>query len=276
MDDEVYADLHTHTHCSDGTLAPEVLVKRAGERGVQVLSVTDHDTTEGLDEARAAAAARSVRLVEGVELSVEVEGRSVHLLGYGFDPGHPAFTDYLAAFSRRRQERLDRMIRRLSENGIEVEAEVVDRHVGTSAAPGRPHLARALVDEGHVESYQAAFDQYLDTDQPGYVPAPTQPAKEAMEVLHAAGGVAVLAHPGQWTPKPVLNILREQGLDGIECIFPSHPDYLVDYYTSLCHTHDLVVTGGSDYHGGEDREKTNLGEVGLTRRQWERFREAAL
>ncbi len=272
----VYADLHAHTHCSDGMLDPEVLVKRATERGVEVLAVTDHDTTDGLDRAKAATKEQDIDFVTGVELSVEVDDRTVHLLGYGFDSGHTAITDYLDAFSRRRWERLDQMIRHLTELGVGVESEVVERHVGTSSAPGRPHLARALVDEGHVDSYQAAFEQYLDTNQPAYVPAPTQPAAKAIEVLHTAGGVAVLAHPGQWTPTQVLKALRKWGLDGIECYSPSHPDYLVDYYRTICHAHDLVITGGSDYHGGSDHEETDLGSVGLTRRQWERFRDAAL
>ncbi len=271
-----YADLHTHTHCSDGTLAPDALVQRAAERGVQVLAVTDHDTTAGLEATRTAAELHGIRLVNGVELSVEVDDRTIHLLGYGFDPGHPALTDYLSAFTRRRRERLDQMIRRLSESGVEVSSETVERKIGTSAAPGRPHLARALVDEGHVDSYEAAFEQYLGTDQPAYVSAPTQPAAEAIEVLHAAGGVAVVAHPGQWMPGSILKTLREQGLDGIECVFPSHPDYLVDYYQTLCRSHDLVVTGGSDYHGGTDPEETDLGTVGLTQAQWERFRDVAL
>jgi hypothetical protein len=214
--------------------------------------------------------------VNGVELSVEVDGRSVHLLGYGFDPEHPALTDYLSAFSRRRRERLDAMIARLAEDGVEVSARAVDRQVGASAAPGRPHLARALVEEGHVDSYRDAFEQYLDTEHPAYIPAPTQPASAAIEALHTAGGKAVLAHPGQWMPAEVLKTLREQALDGIECVCPSHPDYLVDYYENICHSHGLLITGGSDFHGRMNAEETDLGDAGLTRKQWERFRTSAL
>ena len=272
----VHADLHTHTHCSDGMLSPAALVRRAADRGVQVLAVTDHDTTAGLEDAHEAAHDHGIQLVNGVELSVEVDGESVHLLGYGFDPTHEALTDYLAAFSERRRERLDQMIQRLAETGIRVEAELVKHHVGGSAAPGRPHLARALVDGGHVDGYQAAFEQYLGTDQPGYVPAPTQPAAEAIEALHAAGGVAVLAHPGQWTSGETLRRLCEWGLDGIECRFPSHPEYLVDYYRKTCRSRDLLATGGSDFHGGADHDDEAPGAVGLEKASWERFRDAAL
>jgi predicted metal-dependent phosphoesterase TrpH len=275
-DAPAYADLHTHTHCSDGVLAPDALVRRAAERGVQVLAVTDHDTTAGLEDAHAAARDHGIHLVNGVELSVEVDGQSVHLLGYGFDPTHEAMADYLGAFSRRRRERLDQMIHRLAETGIQVAAERVEHHVGASAAPGRPHLAWALVDGGHVDSYQAAFEQYLGTDQPGYVPAPTQPAAEAIEALHAAAGVAVLAHPGQWTSGETLRRLCEWGLDGVECRSPSHPEYLVDYYRKTCRSRNLLATGGSDFHGGADRDDEAPGAVGLEKASWERFRDAAL
>jgi len=272
----VFADLHTHTHCSDGTLAPAAMVDRAAERSVEALSVTDHDTTAGLEAARRAAEDHGIQFVDGVELSAEVDGRAVHLLGYGFDPAHPALTAYLSAFTRRRRERLEQMIDRLSRRGVDVSPEAVAQQVGASAAPGRPHLARALVDEGHVPSYEAAFEQYLDAEQPGYVPAPTHPASDAIKALHAAGGVAVLAHPGQWMPSSVLRALRQEGLDGIECVCPSHPGYLVDYYHKICRAHDLLVTGGSDDHGDTGARDAGLGDVGLTRSQWERFRAAAL
>ncbi len=275
-DETVHADLHTHTHCSDGTLAPDALVQRAAECGIEVLAVTDHDTTAGLEGACRAAENHDIQLVNGVELSSEVDGRSVHLLGYGVDPEHPALTDYLSAFTNRRRTRLQRIVRRLRDQGVEVSSEVLDRHLGTSAAPGRPHLARALAEEGHVDSYRDAFEQYLGRDRPAYVPVPTRPAGDAIEMLHAVGGVAVLAHPGQWLPGDVLRTLRDRGLDGIECHAPSHPDYLVDYYRKICRAHGLLVTGGSDYHGGPDANESDLGDVGLTRAQWERFRDAAL
>jgi predicted metal-dependent phosphoesterase TrpH len=270
----VHADLHAHTCYSDGTLPPAVLVERAAERGVQVLAITDHDTTDGLEDARETDQEWEIRLVPGVELSVEAKDRPVHVLGYGFDPTHPAIEDYLSALTQQRQARFNRMVQCLSDSGVQIASHVVDRHVEQSSAPGRPHLARVLIDEGHVDSYQAAFDEYLGRDRPAYVPAPACPAGEAIEALHAAGGVAVVAHPGQWMPGSVLRFLRDQGLDGIECMVPSHPDYLVDYYQNICRSHSLLITGGSDYHGNPDAEETDLGTVGLTPAQWERFRAA--
>lgn len=270
----VYADLHTHSCCSDGTLAPEALVKRAAKRGVRVLAVTDHDTIDGFGEAREAARRCGIRLVPGVELSVEVQGRSIHLLGYDFDPGHSAINDYLSMFTHRRRERFNRMVQRLSNAGVEIVSRILDHRVEGSSAPGRPHLARALVDSGHVDSYRAAFDVYLGVDRPAYVPAPTRPASEAIKVLHTAGGVGVLAHPGHWMPSASIRQLVEAGLDGIETIHPSHDASLQQYYERQARGYTLVETGGSDYHGRVVEEDEHLGTVGLTRTQWERFREA--
>jgi predicted metal-dependent phosphoesterase TrpH len=275
MPSPAYADLHTHTHCSDGTQAPGALVQQAAARGVAALAVTDHDTVAGLEAAQAEAAGRDLQLVTGVELSVAVEGRGLHLLGYGFDPGHPALTQYLSAFTERRRARFDQMVERLSEVGVTVSNGIVQRHVAESAAPGRPHLARALVEAGHVDCSADAFAEYLGRGQPGYVPAPTQPAAAAIEALHAAGGVAVLAHPGQWTPSAVLTTLRQHGLDGIECVCPSHPDYLEEHYRRMCQAHDLLVTGGTDYHG-RPAPSRRPGDTGLTPAQWERFRPSVL
>jgi predicted metal-dependent phosphoesterase TrpH len=275
MSPPAYADLHAHTHCSDGTLAPGALVQQAAACGVAVLAVTDHDTVAGVEAAQAEAAGRDLQLVTGVELSVAVEGRGLHLLGYGFDPGHPALAQYLSAFTERRRDRFDQMVERLSEVGVTVPKDIVRRHVAESAAPGRPHLARALVEAGHVDRSPEAFAQYLGREQPGYVPGPTQPAVDAIETLHAAGGVAVLAHPGQWTPSAALTTLRQHGLDGIECVCPSHPDYLEQHYRRTCRAHDLLVTGGTDYHGSPARSR-RPGDTGLTHAQWERFRASVL
>lgn len=271
LHETVYADLHTHTRCSDGALSPESLVERAVERGVQVLSVTDHDTIDGLGEAREAARRCELRLVPGVELSVEAKGQSIHVLGYEFDLSHPAINDYLSTCTRRRRERFNQMLERLSDSGIQIAPRIIDRHVEGSSAPGRPHLARALVDGGHVDSYRAAFDVYLGVDRPAYVPAPARPAEAAIEVLHTAGGVGVLAHPGHWTPSACIRQLVEAGLDGIEIIHPSHDASLQQYYERLARGHGLLETGGSDYHGGTAEEDEHLGTVGLTRTQWERF-----
>lgn len=267
---DVYADLHTHTNYSDGRLSPEVLVERAAERGIEVLSVTDHDTIGGLSAAQRAAMQNGVQLVTGVELTVMVENNIKHLLGYRFDTENSRLKTYLESFQSERHDRLHEIADLLIENGVGLKKSCLEKELQTTAAPGRPHLAAALVKSGCVGSYGEAFESLIGSNSPAFVPAPTRESQLAIEVIHEAGGVAVLAHPGQWTPSSVLRKLRDQGIDGIECIFPSHPEYLRDYYGSLCDSHDLMKTGGSDYHGGRrPNGDINFGQSGLSQGGWD-------
>lgn len=271
---KVYADLHTHTSCSDGTLTPDDLVERAAGRGVRVLSVTDHDTVEGIGSAQAAAEAHGLQFVSGVELSVTVEEREVHLLAYGVEPSHEGLQRHLQAMAEARRERARRMVERLQALNIDVQDEQLEAAVESSSSVGRPHVAAALVRGGHVESVDQAFEEYLGQGQPGFVAKPAVPAENALSLVHEAGGVGVLAHPGHWTPSACLRQLVEAGLDGIEIIHPSHDASLRQYYERFARGHDLLETGGSDYHGRSEEDEENLGTVGMTRLQWERFREA--
>lgn len=270
----VYADLHTHTRCSDGVLSPEALVERVAERGVRVLSVTDHDTVEGVGTAQAAAEAHGLQFVSGVELSVTVEEREVHLLAYGVDPSHETLRRHLREMAEARKERLRRIVEQLRALGIDLHDEKLDAAMTSEGSVGRPHVAAALVRGGHVESVDQAFEEYLGRDRPGFVAKPEVPAENALSLVHEAGGVGVLAHPGHWTPSACIRRLVEAGLDGIETIHPSHDASLRKYYERLARGRGLLKTGGSDYHGGTVEEEEHLGTVGLTRAQWERFREA--
>lgn len=270
----VYADLHTHTSCSDGTLTPEALVERAAERGIQVLSVTDHDTVEGLSAARAAAEERGLQFVSGVELSVTVNGDEVHLLAYGLDPSHERLQTHLREMAEARRERARRMVGRLRDEGLDVHDEQLEAAITSNAAVGRPHVAAALVRGGHVESIDEAFGTYLGRSQPAFVAKPEVPAAGALSLIHEAGGVGVLAHPGHWTSSACIRQLVDAGLDGIEIVHPSHDASLQQYYERVAQGHGLLETGGSDYHGRSPEEDEHLGTVGLTREQWERFRAA--
>jgi len=263
-----YADLHTHSHCSDGVLSPSELVERAEGAGIRVLALTDHDTISGLEEAIQAAERTSVEIVTGVELSVSVEGEGVHLLGYGFDPTASQVVDYLRAFSGRRRQRMEAMVSRLQELGLGVEMGDVLAEANQCTALGRPHLARALVAGGHVGDVQAAFDRYIGNDQPAYVPVPGRPVEQAIQAIHDAGGWTSVAHPGQWMPGRILRSLRKAGVDGIEVTCPSHPPYLESYYRSICRSHDLVETGGSDFHRPPTDWEDRLGRLGLDRMAW--------
>lgn len=265
----VHADLHTHSHCSDGVLSPTQLVERAAEAGIRVLALTDHDTISGLAEAIEAAERTSVDIVTGVELSVSVEDVVVHLLGYGFEPTAPEVVEYLQAFSGRRRRRMEAMISQLQDLGVDIELGDVDAEADHCTALGRPHLARALVDRGHVDDVQAAFDRYIGNEQPAYVPVPGFPAERAIQMIHDAGGWTSVAHPGQWMSGRTLRALREAGVDGIEVTCPSHPPYLESYYRSMCRSYDLAETGGSDFHRPPTDRDVRLGRLGLDRTAWE-------
>lgn len=270
----VYADLHTHTRCSDGEQSPEVLVERAAKRGLQVLAVTDHDTVEGISPAATAAEKQGLHFVSGIELSVTLDEREIHLLAYGIDPGHSGLKRHLEAMQAARRDRVWTIVERLRGQGIDAEDEQLRADVASVHAVGRPHVAAALVRGGYVETERAAFEQYLGEGTPGDVAKPAFPAPDALALIHDAGGVGVLAHPGHWTSGRQVRRLVEAGLDGLETIHPSHDPSLRGYYERLARSYDLLATGGSDYHGRTDADERHLGTVGMSRTDWERFWEA--
>ena len=252
-------DLHTHSTASDGTDSPAELVAAAQSAGVDVLAITDHDTTGGWDAA-AAALPPGMRLVRGAEFScVSPTGRderpvSVHLLGYLFDPTHAAI---VAEQSRLREERVTRLVRiteRMAEDGYPVDVASVFSLVPEGASAGRPHLARALVAAGVVDSVNEAFAKLLHNGSPYYVPKADTPVERAIAMVRAAGGVAVFAHPlarrrGRVVEPSVIADLAAAGLGGVEVDHPDHDPADRELLRELAEEHDLVVTGSSDYHG---------------------------
>ena len=252
-------DLHTHSTASDGTDTPEQLVAAAHRAGVDVLAITDHDTTGGWDAA-AAALPSGMRLVRGAEFScVSPTGReerpvSVHLLGYLFDPAHPAI---VAEQSRLRDERVVRLARiteKMTADGYPVDVESVFELVPEGTSVGRPHLARALVAAGVVESVNDAFATLLHNGSPYYVPKADTPVERAIAMVRAAGGVAVFAHPlarrrGRVVEPSVIADLAAVGLGGVEVDHPDHAQEDRELLRELAAAHDLVTTGSSDYHG---------------------------
>jgi len=252
-------DLHTHSTASDGTDTPEQLVAAAHRAGVDVLAITDHDTTGGWDAA-AAALPIGMRLVRGAEFScVSPTGReerpvSVHLLGYLFDPTHPAI---VAEHSRLRDERVHRLARiteKMAADGYPVDVESVFALVPEGTSAGRPHLARALVGAGVVESVNEAFATLLHNGSPYYVPKADTPVERAIAMVRAAGGVAVFAHAfarrrGRVVEPSVIADLAAVGLGGVEVDHPDHTPEDRELLRELAAAHDLVTTGSSDYHG---------------------------
>lgn len=242
-------DLHMHSAASDGELSPTSLVHAARAGGLDVIALTDHDTVSGVPEAIAAAGDRPV-VVPGIEISCTHAGRDLHLLGYQIDPEHPALSDYGHLAVEGRARRMRAMVERLNDLGIAVDYEDVLAAAGPDTTTlGRPHLANALLERGHVRTFGEAFDRFIGDDGPAFVPTELVTPARAIELIHSAGGVSVWAHPRLDVFEVELPRLAGWGIDGVECIRPQHsPDTvrrLVDAAAEL----DLLVTGGSDWHG---------------------------
>ena len=241
------ADLHTHTYYSDGHLSPRELVETAGQHGLVAIAITDHDTIDGLVEGQRAGMECGVEVIPGVELSVTVCEESVHLLGYFFDPAHAELREHVERFIEHRRERVHRIVEHLSASGMALSFEAVQAQA-KGRVLGRPHVAGAMVEAGHVKMERDAFQQYLADGNPACAPLAPFSAVEALALLHKAGGIGVLAHPGHWTADQTVMTLVRCGLDGIETMHPSHDATLTGYYGQLARDMGLLETGGSDFH----------------------------
>ena len=225
-------DLHTHTTCSEGTLAPRALLAEAIKRGVRVLAVTDHDSTDGLTEAIAAAQPPLV-IVPGIEINCDVEGAEIHVLGYYMDYEAAWFQDFCRAQRAERRARVVRTALRLAELGLPIDVERVFALVQEGSA-GRPHIARVMVERGYVKTVREAFDRYLANGKPAHVPRKRFTPEDAVRLLRRAGGVPVLAHPGLADRDELIPGLVEAGLMGIECYYPEHSPSQRGAYAELC------------------------------------------
>ncbi|HEY8393659.1 MAG TPA: PHP domain-containing protein [Thermaerobacter sp.] len=272
------ADLHTHTTASDGTVTPEERIRLAREAGLAAVGVTDHDTLEGLPAARQAAVEAGVELVPGVELSAEIEvgGRriDVHVLGYWVDEDDPPLVELLAERRRARERRLARILERLAAQGIVLDEARVRALAGRGTV-GRPHVARALVEEGVVATVAEAFERYLAPGRPGYVPREPLSPEPAFAAIRAAGGVPVLAHPGLMPPAAcnLLPVWKRQGLLGLEVRHSKHTAAQVEAFLRWATDLDLAPTGGSDCHGPGPGQPALIGQVRIPLDWLERLRE---
>ena len=249
-------DLHTHTTASDGTYAPRDLVAEAASRGVRVLAVTDHDSTEGLAEAiNEAEGRRPLEIVPGIEINCDVEGAEIHVLGYLMDWQAEWFQDFCREQRRERRARVHRIVERLAAIGMPLDADEVFAIVKEGSA-GRPHVAQVMVARGYVKTVREAFDKYLGSGKPGHVPRKKVTPEDAVRMIRKAGGVPVFAHPGLADRDELIPGLIAAGLMGIECYYTEHSAAQRASYLQICKDHDLVATGGSDFHGPKVRAAT--------------------
>ncbi len=243
-------DLHSHTLHSDGDRSPAQLFAEAKAAGLTVLSVTDHDTVLGIEECRNASRAVGLRFVPGIELSCELHGREVHILGHFIEPEGTRLSRLADEMLAERRERMERMVTLAQKAGFtQVTMECVERVSGGDNL-GRPHLARALVECGHAQSVKDAFEKYLHTGGPLWVDRRRLSVAEAVKRVHEAHGTATIAHPGaNGVSRNELKAIADLGLDAIEAWHPEHPPNQVDAFVRAADELGLAVTAGSDYHG---------------------------
>ena len=242
------ADLHLHTHFSDGTYSPEELVTQAKRQDLQAIALTDHDTVEGCAPTAQACRRVGIEFIPGTELTAEQDGHEIHILGYFIDLQNRRFLEEIGKFQTVRQNRIREMVQRLNRMDVPLEAEAVFA-LANCRAPGRPHVARALVQAGLVGSLDEAFERFLKKNRPAWVPKFKMSASEATALIHQSGGVAVMAHPGLNRTDEVIPAMVQAGLDGIECFHTKHSTATSEHYLQIARRFELLVTGGSDCHG---------------------------
>jgi 3',5'-nucleoside bisphosphate phosphatase len=243
-------DLHSHTNESDGTCSPEQLIAAAVDAGVSVLGITDHDTFRGYEQAVALAGPAGVELVCGIELSTKLHGRSVHLLGYFLaEDGLAGLREWVRDLQVARRERNIRLVARLRELGFDITLEEAEAR--GRGMTGRPHFAQIMVEKGYVPNLRAAFDDYLDESAKGYVYRREPRFDEGVERIRNAGGIASLAHPVRVKGDlpEMLPALCNMGMNAIEAYHSDHSRHDTELYLSLAGEYNLLVTGGSDFHG---------------------------
>jgi 3',5'-nucleoside bisphosphate phosphatase len=267
----VKADLHTHSARSDGLLQPADLVREAQQAGLDCIALTDHDSLAGLEEATSAALELGVRLIAGVELSVrDADRNDDHLLGFFVDPNTPALQRYLESLQEARRAMAQQTLDALRQLGLPVSAERV-AELAQGAVVTRPHIARAMIEAGYVKDEREAFDRYLGSGRPAAPDRASPDHAVAIRTVCEAGGIAALAHPvfprepnaaeRQARLGDRLKALRDAGLQAIECFYPDSTADLSAALLRLAESHELIPTGGSDYHGPGKAPFARLGEV---------------
>ena len=267
-------DLHVHTAASDGLLSPSELVARAAAAGITVLSITDHDTVGGLEEARAVAGAAGIRLVNGIEITAVEQGQDVHVLGYFFDPDDRRLADFLRSQREDRVRRVREIADRLESLGFPIDSrQLLHQEAACGTSIGRPHVADALVAAGHAADRGDAFQRLIGRGRPAFVPRRGASAAEVISVIRGAGGIASVAHPGLTRRDDLVPALASAGLGALEARHSDHDALAEARYRALAAEHGLAVSGGSDYHGAAGHHAAELGIVTLPEADFARLQE---
>lgn len=267
----MFADLHLHTAFSDGTYSPEELTAHGARFGFSCLALTDHDTVEGCVRMAAACQASGIEFIPATELTAEFKGIELHMIGYGIDVEHPHFLSEMKHFQDVRQNRVREMVERLNRLNVPISEEDVCS-IANCNSPGRPHVARALIQNRVCQTLDEAFERFLKRGRPAWVPKFKISAGDAISLIHEAGGLAVMAHPGLVHHDALIPDLVDAGMDGIECYHTKHPTTTVEHYLEIAEEHDLLVTGGSDCHG-MNKGQPLIGSIKLPYQHVEQLKE---
>lgn len=254
------ADLHIHTTASDGRSTPRQILERAQSHNLEVISITDHDTIQGYQQAAKIADEFDVRLLSGVEITADFNGRECHLLAYCFEPDNPNIKQLIAQHYKSRLARAKWIVNELSKEGLDVDIEEV-RAEANGSNIGRPHIASVLINKGYVASFKEAFIRYLSDQSLGNIYNQYYSHKEVIAAVKEAGGAIVVAHPANLYSKEELEELVEAGIDGIEYMHPSHDYSRQKQVEKFADDHNLLKTGGSDFHGGDKDYQKFFGVV---------------
>lgn len=249
---EQFVDLHIHTNCSDGLFSPAEIIDKVRSSKVMAFAITDHDTLEGYKVVRQLLKSGDPQLISGVELSTSIDGADLHILAYGFDPDNLTLLSALTRFQETRLQRGRKIVEKLNELGVKIIFDDVLKRAG-SGVIGRPHIAEAIFDSGAINRYNDAFEKYIGMGKPAYVPKANFSPEEAIALVHKAGGVAVLAHPGVAGAFTHIESLVGIGLDGLEVYHPEHTAEDTRKFRKMAEEFGMSITGGSDFHGREGR-----------------------
>jgi len=255
-------DLHAHTSASDGTLSPKELVNLAKSEGIEAIAITDHDTIEGVSEALEAGEKNGIEVIPGVEISIDHQPGSMHVLGLFVDIESKKLNEYLTDLQASRSSRNPRIIEKLNEVGLSITMEQV-REISGGGQVGRPHIASALLKNGHVSSIQQAFDKYLKKGALAYYERRRLSREKAVDMIHGAGGLVILAHPGTLGVNRIsfnnlMSELKEVGFDGIEVFYNNHSQVDEDRLMKIVDEFGFIISGGTDFHG-DNKPSIKLG-----------------
>lgn len=265
-------DMHMHSTYSDGIRTPTELIAMAKTKGLAGLALTDHDSIEGFRELSTAAARAGVDVMTGVELSCEYNGKDLHVLAYGVDADNVALQSLLREFRGARERRGERIVEKLGEQGVHLEMSRVMAKAGHGAL-GRPHIAEALIEAGYVADHAQAFARYIGEGCPAYVDKYKMQPAQAVASIHAARGLAFIAHPGYYMEDfDAFLRLLDEGFDGVEVFHPYHIPPVIRRLLELARDRGLLISGGSDFHGFAGRD--NMGEPEVSHALFERIQEA--